>query len=108
MKLSSKGVDKLYAKTTYTTKREGFEITCKGISDSAKRTVKNIEFDLDDFEVDDCVLLTLEEAKRVKTFLDNAVELHDKGVVVIQSIGFETIQIIHERIKKAEKENETE
>ena len=48
------------------------------------------------------VWLTVEEAKRVKMFLDDAVALHDKGVVVIQSNGFETIQLIKERIEQAE------
>ena len=53
------------------------------------------------------IWLTIEEAERVKSFLDDAVALHDKGVVVIQSSGFDTVQLIKERIKQAEKCNET-
>lgn len=47
-----------------------------------------------------CVCLTLDEAEQVKALLDDAVELHDKGVVVIQSSGFKTIHLINERIKQ--------
>ena len=58
-------------------------------------------FEQDDFQ--DVVILTVKEAKQIKVFLDDAVELHDKGVVVIQSSGFDTVQMIKERIKQAEK-----
>ena len=59
-----------------------------------------LEFDPSDFK--DMIMFTVKEVKEIKTFLDDAVELHDKGVVVIQSTGFDTIQLIKERIKQIE------
>lgn len=59
-----------------------------------------IEFEPDDFK--DMIMFTVKEVKEIKTFLDDAVELHDKGIVVIQSTGFNTIQLIKERIKQIE------
>lgn len=63
-----------------------------------------IEFEPDDFK--DMIMFTVKEVKEIKTFLDDAVKLHDKGVVVIQSTGFNTVQLIKDRIKQAEKSYE--
>ena len=64
------------------------------------KQLDEIEFEPDDFK--DMIMFTVKEVKEIKTFLDDAVELHDKGVVVIQSTGFDTIQLIKERIKQIE------
>lgn len=76
----------------------------KSIDDLVVDYLEDHEFNQDDFE--NMVCLTIEEAKQVKVFLDDAIELHDKGVVVIQSSGFDTVQLIKERIKKVEVQNE--
>lgn len=68
------------------------------------KQLDEIEFEPDDFK--DIIMFTVKEVKEIKTFLDDAVELHDKGIVVIQSTGFNTIQLIKERIKQVEKSYE--
>ena len=105
MKLSKKGKSRIH---------EMIDCAFEAHPDDAKGVqvlVKKYLTECDDFELQpddfqDMVILTIEEAKQVKTFLDDAVELHDKGVVVIQSSGFETIHLINKRIKKAEKSYE--
>lgn len=84
-------------------KRAQWEINSwngKSIDDLVVDYLEDHEFNQDDFE--NMVCLTIEEAKQVKVFLDDAIELHDKGVVVIQSSGFDTVQLIKERIEQAE------
>ena len=68
------------------------------------KQLDEIEFEPDDFK--DMIMFTVKEVKEIKTFLDDAVELHDKGIVVIQSTGFDTVQLIKDRIKQAEKSYE--
>ena len=99
MKLSKKGRDRLYGSHNvfYDDDIEGDVVALYELSEVW-------EFEPEDFT--EAVVLSIEEAKQVKTFLDDAVELHDKGIVLIQSNGFETIQLIKDRIKKAEVQDE--
>ena len=88
-------------------KKAQWEINCwnaKSIDDLVVDYLERKELKPEDFT--GAVVLSIEEAERVKTFLDDAIELHDKGVVVIQSSGFETIRLINEQIEKVEKSNE--
>ena len=105
MKLSKKGKSRIH---------EMIDCAFEAHPDDAKGVqvlVKKYLTECDDFELQpddfqDMVILTIEEAKQVKTFLDDAINLHDKGIVVIQSTGFDTIQLIKDRTAKAEKCNE--
>jgi hypothetical protein len=103
MKLSKEFIEKFRKEA----KKAQWEINRwngKSIDDLVVDYLEDHEFNQDDFE--NMVCLTIEEAKQVKVFLDDAIELHDKGVVVIQSSGFDTVQLIKERIKKVEVQNE--
>lgn len=105
MKLSEKGKSRIH---------EMIDCAFEAHPDDAKGVqvlVKKYLTECDDFELQpddfqDMVILTIEEAKQVKTFLDDAIVLHDKGVVIIQSTGFDTVQLIKDRIKQAEVCNE--
>ncbi len=48
------------------------------------------------------VWLTVEEASRIDTLLQDVVALHDQGHVKLTSTGFETIRIFKERFEQAE------
>lgn len=102
MKLSEKALKKIEDEM----ERGEYQIPCgyENVEGMSIYHLEEYEFEPDDFT--GAVILTIEEAKQVKTFLDDAIKLHDKGIVVIQSTGFNTIQLIKDRIKQAEKSYE--
>ena len=100
MKLSEKGFEKILDTCHFDEDRATYALNYSWPKKDYHFEIQGTEFKQDDFQ--DMVILTIEEAKQVKTFLDDAIKLHDKGIVVIQSTGFDTVQLIKERISKAE------
>lgn len=53
------------------------------------------------------IILTLDEAKRVESLMNDLIDLYNKDIIKIFASGFETIYMVKHRIMQAEKGNET-
>ena len=49
------------------------------------------------------IILTLDEAKRVESLMNDLIDLYNKDSIKILASGFETIYMVKHRIEQAEK-----
>ena len=73
----------------------------KSIDDLVVDYLERKELKPEDFK--GVVVLTVEEAKTLEVFIDDAIVLDEKGYIHITDEGFETISFLKKRIEQAEK-----
>lgn len=76
----------------------------KSIDDLVIDYLERKELKPDDFT--GAVILTVDEAKRVESLMNDLIDLYNKESIKILASGFETIYMVKHRIKQAEKTNE--